>query len=120
MWEELKQMIKDTIRMKKEDFRRFLGKEKKKDPNTLSEAEQWLEGELEHQRRVKRGMTFSCFGLHYPERYLRTHTAEEAYAQYNKDVDSLLQFVDDCLWELKQKERKELPTKRKIVPFRKK
>ena len=105
MFKELIQMLKDEIRMRKEDIIRWFGKEEKKDPNKLTEAERWVESELACYRCAKLPLTHNSFGIHYSERYLRTHTAEEAYAQYLADSDELIQFIDDCVEQNRKKER---------------
>ena len=82
----LKEKIKERI---------FWREKYNKDPQELTEAEQWVKGELEHLDRVYRFCIFKGLGRRYSMRFFRTHTAEEAYEQWLDDVESLHQFVDD-------------------------
>lgn len=83
-------MLKDKIK------ERIFWREKyNKDPEELTEAEQWVKGKLENLDRTYRFSIFKGLGRRYSMRFFRTHTAEEAYEQWLDEVERLCEFLDN-------------------------
>lgn len=82
-------MLKEKIR------ERIFWREKyNKAPEELTEAEQWVKGQLENLDSIYRLKFIKGHGR-YSMRFFRTHTAEEAYEQWLDEVESLCEFLDD-------------------------
>lgn len=97
------QMINGVNEIIKDRIRGILGIREKEDPSKLTEAERWVQSEIAYQKRNKGIFASHCFGIHYPEWYLRSCPAEEIYAKWQKDVEDIEQYIDDLVEQSKKK-----------------
>ena len=67
----------------------------KKPYEEMTEAERWVDDELNEQRMLRYLHAPNCFGLHYSEKTLLSYPAEEVYAMWQKDMAELSDLLDE-------------------------
>lgn len=105
-------MKKDFSQKTKKIIMKILGLEEyevdTRDPSELTEAELWVRDEIELDRLVRTTMSYKCFGLHYSESYLRSKPAEEIYAQWQEEVASLEDYIEECMRKSKERSQRQM------------
>ena len=90
--QKMKKILLDFVGLEEEEI-------DTRDPSELTEAERWVRDEIAYGRFVKNAMSFQCFGIHYSESYLRSKPAEEVYAQWQKDLAEIDDYIEKCMQE---------------------